>query len=60
MNKEEIDAMKREDRILSHLEKDEPEPAGFARMTRTRPSRRPINVDRRREDTRRPKREGKW
>lgn len=59
ITKREIADIAREDKILAHLE-HVPEPAGFERITRTRPPKRPINSDRPREETRRPRREGKW
>lgn len=50
----------REDRILTHLEMEDLPPAGFDKITRARPNKRPIGVERKREETRRPKRDGKW
>lgn len=57
MSKREIEGT---DQALTHLEQDDPDPAGFERITRTRPPRRPINSERVRQETRRPQREGKW
>jgi hypothetical protein len=57
---EEIAEIEREDRLLAHLQEEDFEPAGFERITRTRPSRRPGGAERVRQETRRPKREGKW
>lgn len=57
MKPQKPDTISREDRSLSH---DDLEPAGFKRITRARPNKRPPGSEREREDTRRPKREGKW
>lgn len=56
----EIRGIESEDKILSNLVHDVDEPAGFERITRTRPPKRPIDANRVRQETRRPRREGKW
>jgi hypothetical protein len=49
-----------ETKVPAHLQVDDYEPAGFSRIERQRPSKRPPGAERVREETRRRPRDGKW